>query len=412
VNKPTLSKVVCILFVFCAVTAIGLPAQVLTTLHSFAGPPNDGATPQAGLLRASDGNFYGTTEDGGASGNCNGGCGTVFKITSNGTLTILYSFNSSDGAQPLAGLVQASDGNFYGTTSEGGVSGYGVVFKITSSGVLTTLYSFCSQSNCTDGANPYAGLIQASDGNLYGTTYEGGASNCGYGYGCGTVFKITPSGTLTTLYSFCGQANCADGMSPRAGLMQASDGNFYGTTSEGEENGYGTYGTVFEITPNGSLTTLYRFCSELYCDDGANRFAGLIQATDGSFYGTTSRGGADSTGTVFQFAGGLYTLHIFEGRDGEDPVAGLVQARDGNFYGTTSVGGANGAGTVFKITPNGTLTTLHRFSGSDGARPDAALVQASDGNFYGTTSGGGADGYGTVFRLVLLRPCVVCPSVE
>jgi uncharacterized repeat protein (TIGR03803 family) len=420
VNKPTSSKVICILFVFCAATAIPSPAQVLTTLHSFNG--SDGAAPY-GLVRASDGNFYGTTWRGGSNSDqyvCPYGCGTVFRITPSGTLTTLYSFCSQtscgDGANPLAGLVQASDGNFYGTTSGGGAYESGTVFKITPTGTLTTLYSFCSQRNCPDGASPYAGLVQGSDGNFYGTTAYGGILNEDCGGTCGTVFQITPSGALITLYNFCSQPNCADGYAPFSGLIQASDGNFYGETGGYGEGG----GTVFKITPTGTLTTLYNSCSQPNCADGSNPGGGLVQASDGNFYGTTAFGGANNQGTVFKItpSGTLTTLYSLSGspNNGAGPSA-LIQASDGNFYGATTWGGASGYGTIFKITPSGTLTTLHSFDYTDGAYPQAGLVQANDGNFFGTTSHGGASsncdgGCGTVFRLVLPRPCIVCPSAE
>ncbi len=215
--------------------------QILTTLYNFCSQPNcsDGSDPTAALVQAKDGNFYGTTFSGGANSNCTWGCGTVFKITAGGTLTTLYSFSGPDGEYPYAGLVQASDGNFYGTASWGGgggncseppsYSGCGTVFKITPGGMLTTLYTFAGP----DGANPYGGLVQGSDGNFYGTTYGGGCQSDG----CGTVFKITPSGALTTLYSFCSQSSCADGGVPNAGLVQAADGNFYGTTTAGWVSG-------------------------------------------------------------------------------------------------------------------------------------------------------------------------------
>jgi uncharacterized repeat protein (TIGR03803 family) len=278
----------------------------LTTLHSFDGSDgneptaglvqaSDGNEPTAGLVQASDGNFYGTTAGGGASGNCPSGCGTVFKITPQYpyTLTTLHSFDGGDGNEPTGGVVHASGGNFYGTTAGGGASGYGTVFKVTPSGTLTTQYSFTG----SDGRAPYAGLVQATDGNFYGTTLVGGASgNCEYG--CATVFKITPSGTLTTLYSFCSQNNCPDGDYPYAGLIQASDGNFYGTTEYG-----GAYcpphsicGTVFKITPGGTLTTLYSFVSPP--NDGAYPTGGLVQGTDGNLYGTAEYGGAYAYGTV------------------------------------------------------------------------------------------------------------------
>ena len=247
--------------------ALSLSAQTFTTLHSFDN--TDGAFILAGLIQATDGNFYGTAYEGGA--NCSpDGCGTIFKITPGGALTTLHSFcsqsNCTDGEYPEAGLIQATNGNFYGTTYEGGANcapdGCGTIFKITPSGTLTTLYNFCSQSGCSDGYYPEAGLIQASNGDFYGTTTFGGAG------GVGTVFKITPSGTLTTLHSFCSQSNCADGEYPEAGLIQATNGNFYGTTYAG--GGANSRGTVFKITPSGTLTTLYSFCPQSGCPDGSD----------------------------------------------------------------------------------------------------------------------------------------------
>src|SRR5271166_1837884 len=294
------------------------------------------------------------------------------------TLTTLVSFDGTNGAGPQSYLIQGSDGNFYGTTMYGGANdapacdfgilvGCGTVFKITPGGTLTTLYSFCAQSNCTDGANPYGGLVQATDGNFYGTTYQGGAvANCGGIFGCGTVFKITPGGTLTTLYSFCAQSNCTDGVYPYAGLVQATDGNFYGTAwGGGASSAYcpNGCGTVFKITSAGTLTTLHSFDNA----DGVYPYAALVQAADGNFYSTTLGGGAYGLGTVFKItpAGALTTLYTFCSQigctDGQSPYAGLVQAADGNFYSTTTGGGANARGTVFRITPGGTLTTLYSF---------------------------------------------------
>src|ERR1022692_764530 len=381
----------CAVLALCATTAIALPAQTLTTLYSFDG--TDGQEPVGALVQATNGDLYGTTERGG-SGINNGGTG--FRITPGGTLTTLYSFcpqtNCTDGFGPHAGLVQATNGDLYGTTWGGGVNGQGTGFKITQGGTLTTLYSFCSQTNCADGAYPYAGLVQAANGDLYGTTYFGGTN------GQGTVFKITQGGTLTTLYSFCSQTNCTDGTGPYAGLVQAANGDFFGTTSNG-------YDTVFKITPGGTLTTLYSFCSQTNCTDGATPYAGLVQAANGDLYGTAYNGGANGDlGTVFKITptGTLTTLYSFCSQsgctDGAHPAGGLVQAANGNFYGTTESGGrAHGGGTVFKITPGGTLTTLYRFP--DGSSPFAGLVQAADGDFYGTTSGGGAADLGTVFKI-------------
>ena len=379
-RKLSFSKMVCVDFLCCAVMAIASPAQTLTTLVSFNG--TNGRGPVAPLVQATDGNFYGTTGGGGAYSS-----GTVFKITPAGTLTTVYSFGGTDGGGPLAGLVQASDGNFYGTTQNGGADGLGTVFKLTPNGTLTTLHSFTGP----DGYYPSGGLVQATDGNFYGTTPYGGDE--------GTVFKLTPNGTLTTLHNFTG----TDGERPSTDLIQATDGNLYGTTPDGGANQY--WGTVFKITPSGTLTTLHSFSST----DG-NPEAGLVQATDGNFYGTTEQGGTGNCagggcGTVFKItpSGTLTTLYTFGGypTDGALP-SGLVQATDGNFYGTTAYGGASDYGTVFRMTTAGTLTTLYNFCSqpncTDGSRPYAALVQATDGNFYGTTQNGGADGLGTVFK--------------
>jgi uncharacterized repeat protein (TIGR03803 family) len=294
--KLGLAKTAWILFAFYAATALTSPATTtFTTLIRFDG--TNGSDPgNTSLVQGTDGNFYGTTELGGANSN-----GTVFKITPTGTLTTLYSFCSqtdcADGATPSAGLVQDTNENFYGTTYYGGANGYGTVFKITPTGKLTTLYSFCSQINCTDGAYPYAVLVQATNGNFYGTTLNGG--NGGEKGTGGTVFEVTPAGKLTTLHNFCSQINCTDGQLPSAGLVQAANGNFYGTTSRGGANSQ--TGTVFKITPGGKLTTLYNFCSQTNCSDGAWPAAGLVQAANGNFYGTTEGGGTnDDCGTVFE----------------------------------------------------------------------------------------------------------------
>jgi uncharacterized repeat protein (TIGR03803 family) len=407
----------CAAFAVCVAAAITSSAQTFRTLHSF--DLTDGANPLGGLVQAADGNFYGTTAVGGANDNClNGtlpGCGTIFKVTREGKLTTLYSFcpksGCADGSEPIAALLQASNGNFYGTTFLGGANGSneGSIFKVTPNATPTTLYSF----DGSDGGGPFAPLIQATDGNLYGTTQGGSDSTC-YG-GCGTVFKITPGGALASLYTFC-SGGCADGAQPEGGLVQAANGNFYGTTLAGgdggacEEGGEGGCGTVFTITAAGGLTTLYSFCSQSNCADGANPGGTLIQATDGNFYGTTPKGGASGWGTVFKItpSGALTTLHSFDLTDGAYPwAAGLAQGSDGNFYGTTVYGGAYLHGTVFKITPGGTLTTLHNFCAqsncTDGATPYAGLIQATDGSFYGTTELGGLgtcfDGCGTVFGL-------------
>ena len=325
------SRVASLVFVVPALLVVSLaicapPARARSwgelVLHSFDG--TDGSDPLARLIRGSDGNFYGTTA---------GGDGMVFQLTPSGTLTTLYQFcsvfdpstdNCTDGANPFGGVIQGRDSNFYGTTIAGGTNFWGNVFQLTPSGTLTILYSFCnvldpSMKVCTDGANPDAGVIQGSDGNFYGTTYLGGA------IGGGTAYRLTPSGTLTILYSFCSKTNCLDGAFPYAGVVQRSDGNFYGTTTSGGPN---NGGTVFKLTPSGALTTLHSFCSKTNCSDGQYPYGGLIQGHDGNFYGTTLIGGKNEQGTVFKItpSGRLTTLHSFTGgTDGESPFAGLVQ---------------------------------------------------------------------------------------
>ncbi len=399
-------KVVIIVVLMCAAFAISSSAQTLTTIYDFCSQTGcaDGGSPFGGLVQGSDGNFYG------AASNWNlAGYGTVYKLTASGTFTVLHTFtDESDGAAPYAGLIQTTDGNFYGVTITGGDphSNCGTVYKVTASGTLTTLHAFAGHPN--DGCEPYGPLVQATDGNFYGTTNYGGTSNnCGI-FGCGTVFKITTGGTVTILYSFCTQSGCLDGSSPQAGLVQGSDGNLYGATFYGGPNygGPNGYGTVFKITTSGTLTTLHNFDFT----DGADPSGTLVQPSDGNFYGTTFAG-ANGGGTVFKMtsSGTLTTLHNFNGTDGANPQAGLVQASDGSFYGTTTAGGTGGGGdfgTIFAITPGGTLTTLYNFCSlggidcTDGAYPKAGLIQASDGKLYGVTSeGGNASGAGTAFSL-------------
>jgi uncharacterized repeat protein (TIGR03803 family) len=371
-------------------------AQWYTALHAFSG--SDGASAHAGLVEGTDGNFYGTTGSGGA-----GAEGTVFKMSPAGVLTTIHSFAGNDGENPLAGLVQGTDGNFYGSTRLGGAGNKGTIFRITPSGALTTLHSFAG----TDGGAPSAALVQGSDGAFYGTTYSGGAG------GAGTVFRITPAGVLTTLCSFPAWgftlANPESG-----GLVQGSDGSFYGTTIGGGAIGLGM---VFKVTSAGVLTTLHSFTGP----DGVCPAPRLLRGGDGSFYGTTWFGGTAEpslpviarAGTVFKItpAGVLTTLYSFVGSDGQSAGPSLVLGADGNFYGTTSTGGLHGGGTIFKLTPEGALTTLHAVTGSDGWVPWGGLVQGGDGSFYGTTLFGGAFSDGVVFRVTrdpeLLLPVVL-----
>ena len=331
------------------------PSGTLGQIYGFCFAANcaDGGYPYGGLVLGADGNLYGTTSAGGAHG-----WGTIFKVTTTGALTTLYSFCSApdcaDGASPYAGLVLGTDGNFYGTTAGDGTNNHGTVFRITPSGAFKALYQFCVSSVpwCTDGSVPAGGVVQGMDGDFYGTTRNGGSEAyfCfnGVDFGCGTVFKITRSGALTTLYNFSG----ADGQYPYAGLVQGTDGNLYGTTSSGAGNSFA--GTVFKISSAGTLTSLHTFCGSVNCPDGSQPHAGLVQGTDGNFYGSTEYGGAGNSGTLFSItsSGALTTLYSFCASgscvDGYDPLAGLIQGTDGGFYGTTAFGGSGG-GTVFSL---------------------------------------------------------------
>ncbi len=352
------------------------PSGTPTTLYSFTGA-GDGGGPTGAVTQGTDGNFYGTTQYGGANG-----YGTIFQITPSGSLTTLYSFTGgNDGQLPNGWLVQGTNGDFYGTAHSAGTNGYGTLFQITSNGSMSILHSFSADPR------PNPGLVQGSDGSFYGTTFEGDV----YSFGTGTVFKITTSGSLTTLYSFIGSESTGQPY-PRGGLLKATDGNLYGTTGEG---GAGN-GSIFQIGASGSLTTIYSF--PFYAQPNG----GLVQGTDSNFYGTTF-GDGYSGETVYRitFSGSLTTLYSFTGgNDGSQPNGWLVQGTDGNFYGTTASGGANDDGTVFRITCSGSLTTIYSFSpltgGSNGAWPTNGdgsepqpIIQASNGNYYGMTQTGG-----------------------
>ena len=400
-------------FILACVT-LPAAAQSIQPIYSFTNGP---ANPAGPLALGPSGNFYGTSYSGGTGDvdfNGFGGDGTVFEITTNGTLTMLASFDSTNGAGPRAGLIWGADGNLYGTTKYGGGSGgYGTIFRITTDdGTLTTLHSFglmgTNGAVAVDGAFP-GELTLGPDGNLYGTSGTGGLG------GSGTVFKITTNGVLTTLYSFSAKPYAygtnADGTDP-VGLALGPDGNFYGATSAGGTNGSGT---VFRITPNGTLTTLYEFSAlveesiNTYTNaDGAGP-VGLALAPDGNFYGTTYDGGTNGSGTVFRITtdGILTTLASFGTTDGFDPQANLTLGPDGNFYGTMYLGGSGGNGTIFRVTTSGTFTTLYSFSAEsswglgvnvDGANP-SGLTLGPDGNFYGTTENGGSSANGTMFQI-------------
>src|SRR6202142_2031322 len=372
-----------------------LQAQTKSMLYSFNNETGDGDSPMAGLTMDSKGNFYGTTMFGGSDAD-----GTFFMVTPTGSETVLYSFCDIgvDGSTPTGGLVMDKRGNLYGTTTTGGANGEGTVFKFTPDGAETVLYSFCSEPMCADGYYPVAGLIMDSKRNFYGTTIYGGAD------GAGAVFKLTSVGPETVLFSFCLNMNCSTGASPYAGLMMDSAGNLYGTTAYG---GAKTEGIVFELSPGGTETVLYSFGSAP--GDGATPYTDPIMDKEGNLYGTTVNGGASGMGTVFELAPGgvetvLYSFGSTPG-DGTTPYVGLIMDKEGNLYGTTRSGGAANYGAVFELSPPDkvggawTETVFTSFMGSDGSYPYGRLIMDKEKNLYGTTSGGGPDGLGTVFKI-------------
>ena len=376
---------------FVVATTPLINGQTLRTSYSFSGL--DGTTPSATLTVGSDGSFYGTTAYGGPRGD-----GTVFRLGTNGTFTSLADFFFSNGAYPKAALTLGQDGNLYGTTSGGGntnsgnitdPNGFGTIFRVTTNGLLSPLFWF----SYTNGAYPLAELTLGNNGNFYGTTAGGS--------GAGTVFMVTTNGVLSTLVSFPGPH-----ASPHAGLAYGADGNFYGSTYYGGNTSQmypNGLGTIFKMTPNGTLTTVLAFNST----NGAFPQGTLTLGSDGNLYGTTFQGGRNSDGTVFKLSadGTLKSLVSFSGSDGSLPQTGVIVGNSGSLYGTTLSGGAGGVGTVFQVATDGTLSTLASFSTLN-PYPVVGLTIGRDGNFWGTTSEGGGItnssfpyGMGTVFNL-------------
>jgi uncharacterized repeat protein (TIGR03803 family) len=410
------------LLIFCSLPAVLAGASQAaraqeSLVYSYESKGKGAYYAQAGVIQGADGGLYGTTMDGGLYQQ-----GTVYRIgidaaTGAVTQSVLHSFGAgpNDGLSPAAGLIQAADGNFYGTTWAGGAYGYGTVFRIefdvaTGKANEKVLHSFNLDGR--DGANPDAGLVQGSDGRLYGTTLGGGA------FSDGTVFQIEleASGVAAerVMHSFNGKAK--DGTAPQAGLIQASDGNFYGTTPYGGAHGANGYGTVFSMSVDaatGSATEKVLHSFGATASDGQIP-AGLVQGSDGKLYGLTSFGGAYGNGTAFQVAidgsagpAAERILHSFGGKasDGRQPAGSLVLATNGNFYGVTSSGGADGDGTVFQLAAGGAAATeavVYSFgaSGAGDAVGPIGLVQASDANLYGASAAGGTFGYGAIFRVV------------
>lgn len=361
-------------------------ATALTNLYSFTNGV-DGSVPYAGLTLGTNGNYYGTAFEGGSNN-----FGTIFEITPSGQFTPLYSFrNGVDGSNPYAGLTLGSDGNFYGTTYEGGTNHGGTIFQMTPNGTMTILHQFTGK----DGDAPIGALTEASPGTFYGTASSGGLLDGYFEYYFGALFTITSTGEYTLLLSF----DSLDGASPAAALVRGLDGNFYGTTGMGGSGEF--WGTIYQLTPENALTTLFSFTGGLSGEDGVYPEAPLALGSNGVFYGTTADGGTNESGTAFKFTtDGTFTLlYVFTGNsDGGGPVS-LTLGADGNFYGTTVSGGLNNDnGTLFRMTQGGTVTGLYTFSGgNDGGVPRGALVQNSAGVFYGTTCAGGISNCGTIF---------------
>ena len=382
--------------------ALGASAGVyFTSLYSFAGT-NDGANPYCALAPGDDGNLYGTTSSGGAYN-----LGTVFRISPAGALSCLHSFNGTDGAAPFAALVRGKDGNLYGTTYAGGAGHAGTIFQFQTNSTLTTLFSFPGTNDAYQGSYPGAALVQAPDGSLWSTAGYGGLTNASYGgNGYGTVFQLATNGTLAVPVVF---AN-TNGAYPASGLVLGQDGNFYGTATwggQGITSSFQGYGTIFKLTPGGEFTNIYMFSG---FEDGGFIYGRLTQGRDGYLYGAALGGGALGYGTLFKVStnGSFVPLHTFSYYDSSSPYGGLIEGSDGNFYGTTYGYFFNsGYGSVFRVTPDGTFTNLLFFNKTNGAYPVAALVQGADGNFYGTTSAGGTNGLGTVFKLSVPLPPVI-----
>jgi uncharacterized repeat protein (TIGR03803 family) len=365
-------------------------AQVWSPLYSDSNTVitkagDSGGNPYSVLIEGTNGNLYGTTRNGGADG-----FGAVFEIHKDGSsINTLHVFTGgTDGGFPVAGVIQAADGNFYGTTGTGGANGFGVVYQLAESGSMRVLHSFTG----TDGANPVAALVAGTDGFFYGTTPNSTNGESG------TVFSVNTTGTFNVLHTFTGGA---DGGAPTAPLFLDQSGSFYGTTST-STSGTGP-GTIFRISSGGSLVTVNTLpLSGTVPVLGETPLGGLVSGTDGNFYGTTSAGGANGFGTIYRLtaSGTMSVVYAFTGgNDGGAPVSGLTSGTDGLLYGTTPLYGANGVGTIFSVSTSGAFTTLYSFTRNGGGRdPQAPPTLASDGNFYGTTQLGGDNGYGVVYQ--------------
>jgi uncharacterized repeat protein (TIGR03803 family) len=395
--KPYRALTIAVVMLSAVIVSVSLQAQTYTVLYNFSPGTisGDPSNPTGQIAQGRDGNLWSTTFTGGSFSD-----GAAFNVTPAGTMSKIFNFNAPGGTAPYSGLTLGTDGKFYGTTAAGGTIGEGTLFNLTSTGSLTTLYNFGTcKYPCQDGVFPRTTPVEGTDGNFYGTT-----GNSNDGINDGVAYKLTSAGKFSTIYAFPFATTA--GYNPQAPLIQGADGNLYGTTSSGGITLSGTCwdstdscGTVFKMTTGGKVTTIYKFDQT----HGAGPLSPVIQGTDGNFYGTTSAGGTSGFGVVFKLtsAGVITVLHNFIGSDGEKPLAGLVQANDGNFYGVASAGGSLGYGTIFKMTSTSdhTFSVIYDFDQTHGQAPEDALFQNTNGILYGTTADGGTDGAGVFYSL-------------
>lgn len=354
-------------------------------LHSFTGA-GTGQNPMGSLVRANDGNFYGTTYLGGS-----GGIGVIFRISQGGTFSVVRHLKGPDGGYNRGSLTLGNDGNLYGLGYNGGATGGGTLFRLNP---VTNAYTVMRNLSGADGLFPNGSLVKDSNGTFYGMMTSGGANSAG------TIFRYVPGGAYTVLRSL---NMLTDGGYPNGSLIRGTDGSFYGLTSSGGGNSSrNSQGTLFKINPSVSpaaFTVMIRFDGSA---QGNTPNASLVQGSDGAFYGTNSAGGATGHGTIFKICGGVTTVlrSLNRNTDGAKPVGALIQATDGNLYGTTSDGGVNTYGTIFRINPTtNAFTVIKHLAPADGTAPLGSLVQATDGNLYGTASRGGSKNAGTLFRI-------------